>query len=124
MKFGKLLGLIGIIGLLYLFWQVRQLLLLLYAAIAFATVINQLVRQVQKLSVSRGWAVALTLFIIGGLLSAAAWFVVPTLIAQIPAYASLSELGIDRIQGWYQELIGIVPGDALAKTNSVTYCRS
>ena len=77
MKFGKLLGLVGVIGLLFLLWQVRQLLLLLYAAITFATVINQLVRQVQKLSVPRGWAVVLTLTTVFSLLSAAAWFVVP-----------------------------------------------
>lgn len=116
MKFGKLLGLIGVVGLLYLLWQIRQLMLLLYAAITFATIINKLVRQVQRLSIPRGWAVMITLIMVFGLLGAASWFAVPTLITQIPQYASLSELGIDRIQSWYRELAGIVPGDALAQT--------
>ena len=118
MKFGKLLGLIGIVGLLYLLWQVQQVLLLLFAAITFATVINKLVQQVERF-VARGWAVAITLFALANLLTAIVWFVAPTLIAQIPEYTQLSETGLDRIQGWNLGLRGMVPGDALAQTKLV-----
>jgi len=115
-KFGKLLGLVGFIGLLYLLWQLRQVLLLVFAAVTFATVINRLVQQVQKLSIARTWAVVITLTAIFSLLAAISWFVVPTLIAQLPEYTLLSERGIDRIQGWYMQIRGMVPGDALAET--------
>lgn len=118
MKFGKLLGLIGVITLVFLLWQVRQVLLLLFAAITFATVINRLVQQVQKL-VPRGFAVLITLFALVNGLVAIACFVGPTLIAQLPAYTQLSEVGIDRIQGWYMSLRGMVPGEAFAQTRLV-----
>ncbi len=116
MKFGKLLGLVGLIGLLYLLWQLRQVVLLVFMAVTFATVINRLVQQLQKRSVPRGWAVAVTLISIFSLLSVISWFVIPTLIDQLPEYTLLSERGINRIQGWYRQLRGMVPGDALAET--------
>lgn len=115
MKFGKLLGLVGIVGLFWVLWQIRQVLLLLFAAITFATVINALVRKVQRF-VPRGWAVAMTLFSLVSVFVAIATFVGPTLISQLPEYTQFSEGGIARIQNWYLSLRGMVPGDALAQT--------
>ncbi|MEL6776993.1 MAG: AI-2E family transporter [Cyanobacteria bacterium J06597_16] len=116
MKFGKLIGLVGVVALVYLLWLVRQVLLLAFAAIAFATVINKLVQQLQKLSIPRGLAVAIALLSIGATLVGTGWLVLPALIDRIPEYTFLSEQGIERVQQWYNHLAGIVPGDALAAT--------
>ena len=115
MKFGKLLGLVGIIAAVCLLWQIRQVLLLLFAAVTFATIINRLVKVVQRF-VPRSWAVVITLFSLINVLVAVACFVGPTLIDQLPEYTQFSEVGIDRIQRWYISLRGLVPGDALDQT--------
>ncbi|MGC1310231.1 MAG: AI-2E family transporter [Phormidesmis sp.] len=116
MKFGKLVGLVLLVGLLWLLWQIRSILLLVFAAVAFATVINKLVQQLQKLRLPRGLAVAISLLGIIGLLAGAVWFIAPAIINQIPEYTFLSEQGIDQLQVWYRRVVGVVPGNALEGT--------
>ena len=116
MKFGKFIGLILFVGLLYLLWQIRQVLLLVFAAVVFATVINKPVQQLQKLGVTRGLAVALSLFSITCILLGAVWFVVPALVDRLPEYTFFSELGINQLQIWYRQIKSILPGNPLADT--------
>lgn len=117
MKFGKLLGLVLVVGLLYLLWQIRQVLLLIFAAIAFATVINKPVQKLQKLGVPRAGAVIITIVSITAILAGAVWFVVPKLIDRLPEYTFFSELGFNQLQAWYRQIRGVVPGNALDDTS-------
>lgn len=117
MKFGKLLGLVLVVGLLYLLWQIRQVLMLVFAAIVFATVINKPVQKLQKAGVPRMWAVAVTIAGITAVLAGAVWFVVPALVDRVPQYTFFSEQGINQLQAWYRQIRGIVPGDALDNTS-------
>ncbi len=122
MKFSKLIGAIAIVALALLLWRIRQVLLLVFAAVVFATVINRLVRRIQKLpvpllrEVPRGVAVAIALLSILSILVAAVWFIAPAILNQIPASTFFSEQGLDQIQRWYRQLRGIVPGDPLGGT--------
>ena len=61
MKFGQWLGLIILIVALYILWQIRQLLLLIFAAVVLATALNRLVRLLQRRGLKRSLAVAATL---------------------------------------------------------------
>lgn len=116
MKFGKFVGLILFAGLLYLLWQIRQVLLLVFAAVVFATVINKPVQWLQKLGINRGLAVGISLLGITGILLGAVWFVVPALVDRLPQYTFFSEQGINQLQTWYRQIRGILPGDPLADT--------
>lgn len=118
MKFGKLVGTIAVVALLLLLWQIRQVLLLVFAAVVFATAINQLVKLIRKLPIPipRGLAVTIALTTIICSAALAVWFVAPAIADQIPEYTFLSEQGFDQIQAWYRRVRGIVPGDALAGT--------
>ena len=118
MKFGKLMGAIATVALILLLWKIRQVLLLVFAAVVFATAINRLVRRIQKLPVPipRGLAVAIALLTILGVLVAAVWFIAPAIIDQIPASTFFSEQGIGQIQRWYRQLRGMVPGNSLEGT--------
>ncbi|MGB7084579.1 MAG: AI-2E family transporter [Phormidesmis sp.] len=117
MKFGKLVGLVLFVLLLALLWQIRQVLLLAFCAIAFATVINKLVQKLQKLAVPRALAVAIALIGITGILSATVWFVAPPLVAQLPESTFFAEQGFEQLQTWYRHLRGMVPGAPLADTS-------
>ncbi|MBE9041691.1 AI-2E family transporter [Oscillatoriales cyanobacterium LEGE 11467] len=61
MKFGQWLGLIILIISLYILWQIRQMLLLIFAAVVLATALNRLVRLLQQRGLKRSLAVAATL---------------------------------------------------------------
>lgn len=118
MKFGKLVGIIAVVGVLLLLWQVRQVLLLVFAAVVFATAINRIVIKIRRLPVPvpRGLAVAIALTGIISLLALTIWFVVPAVVDQLPEYTFLSEQGFEQVQMWYRRIRGIVPGDPLAGT--------
>ena len=117
MKFGKVIGSVLFVALIYLLWQIRNVLMLGFAAIAFATVINKLVQQLQKIGLPRGLAVTVTLLGLLGLFVGAGWFIGPAIADQLPKSTFLSERGFERLQGWYRQIRGVVPGDALADTS-------
>ncbi|ERT04481.1 putative membrane protein [Lyngbya aestuarii BL J] len=60
MNFGQWLGFYAIIASIYILWQVRQAILLVFAAIVLATVLNQLSRGFQRLKIKRSLAVFLS----------------------------------------------------------------
>ncbi|MEL6553061.1 MAG: AI-2E family transporter [Cyanobacteria bacterium J06621_11] len=115
-KFGKLAGLLALVVSLYLLWSLRQVLLLLFAAVVFATVINQLVKQLRRFSLPRRFAVPLVLFAIAGMIALIFRFIIPSIVDQIPAYTFFSEQGFEQLQAWYQHYRGYVPGNALEDT--------
>lgn len=61
MKFGQWLGLVVLLVSLYVLWQIRQLLLLVFAAVVFATALNRLVRWLHQKGMARSLALATTL---------------------------------------------------------------
>ena len=67
MQLGQWLGFIVLVLSLYILWQIRQMLLIIFAAIVLATAINQLARKIQRkfvLSRTIGVLAALTLVIV------------------------------------------------------------
>ncbi|MGG6265572.1 hypothetical protein ACQ4M3_06150 [Leptolyngbya sp. AN03gr2] len=57
-RFGQWLGVVAIVIALYILWQIRQVLLLVFAAVVAATVLNRLVRALQRPRIKRGIAIA------------------------------------------------------------------
>ncbi len=71
MNLGQWIGLIALIVCLYILWQIREVLLLIFAAVVLATTLNRLVRRFQRSGMSRGFAVSLS---VGIFLAAIAGF--------------------------------------------------
>ncbi len=117
MKFGTLAGLVGLVVLIWLLWTLRQVLLLLFAAVVFATVINKLVQQLQKIRIPRQLALPIVLGAIAATTAIIFRFIVPAIAAQIPEYTFFSEQGLNRIQDWYQYYRAYLPGDILKETS-------
>ena len=103
------LGLIALAIAIYILWQIKQVLLLAFAAIVFATVINQLVRLLQRGKVKRGWAITIAvttiLIILLGLFS----LVIPAFLDQIQELVNLLPTGIDRLRNWADGLQNLLP---------------
>lgn len=63
MSFGQWIGLLSLVLSIGILWYIRQLLLLVFMAVIFATVFNRLVIFLQKFNLRRGLAVLLVLII-------------------------------------------------------------
>lgn len=110
MGLGRWVGFLGLAISLYILWEIRQVLLLLFAAVVFATALNSLVRYLCRMGMKRGGAVALS---IGTFFLLAIFFVgliVPPFIAQFQQLVELVPRGFERIQQWTENLQTLVPG--------------
>ncbi|MGB7377484.1 MAG: AI-2E family transporter, partial [Rivularia sp. (in: cyanobacteria)] len=120
MRFGKLISFLLFAVFLYILWQIRQVLLLGFTAVAFATVINRLVKIIQsRLHMKRGFAVAISiLLILAGFIGIAA-IVVPSIINKIPQSTDLVNRGFEQLRDGYSWLQNIIPGQILTDIGSL-----
>lgn len=115
MRLGQWLGFTGILAAAYILWQLRQVMLLLFAAVVLAVIINHLARQLQqRLRWSRRLSLGATLLgltLIGGLLIA---FLAPPLLVQFQELLRLAPKGLVRFLDWFEErlidLVQFLPG--------------
>jgi predicted PurR-regulated permease PerM len=110
-KFGQWLGLIVLAISLYVIWQIRQLLLMAFAAILLATSLNQLARLLRnRFKLKKGTATlgALVIFLLA--IISFSWLIVPPLATQFREIAvnklpRLMELSVD----WRNQLSNYLP---------------
>ncbi|MFB2937063.1 AI-2E family transporter [Aerosakkonemataceae cyanobacterium BLCC-F154] len=110
MKLGQIVGLLVIIICLYILWEIRQLLLLVFAAIVFATSLNQLVRWLtKKLKLPRFWSVILSLILFFAVTIGFFFLIVPPFIAQSQELIELFPRAIDIWSTRIRQLINDLP---------------
>lgn len=110
MGLGRWFGFLGLAISLYILWEIRQVLLLLFAAVVFATALNSLVRYLCQAGMKRGGAVLLS---IGTFFLLSVFFVgliVPPFITQFQQLVELVPRGLERIQQWAESLQTMIPG--------------
>lgn len=109
MNIGQWIGLIALVISLYILWQIRQLLLLVFAAIVIATALNRLARRLQKSGVSRGFAILLSIGILITILTGFFWLIVPAFAGQFQQLSELFPKGLARSEFWVAQLERFVP---------------
>lgn len=105
MNLGQWLGLIALAIALVILWQIRDMLLLVFAAVVLATALNALVRRLQKLGVRRGTAVFLTLTFVVLLSILFIGLIVPPFIDQFVQLLRLLPTAFSRIVAQLELLI-------------------
>lgn len=113
MNFGQWLGLVVLVVSLYILWEVRQLLLLLFVAVVFATALNRLIKWLESKGVQRGLATAVSVIGILGLLGLFAVLIVPSFLDQLQQLSQLIPQGLNQLQRWQNELLTRIPGQAM-----------
>lgn len=114
MRLGTLIGFLAIIIALYILWRIKQVLLLAFAAIIFATVINQLVKVLQKkLKLNRKVAVAISvtgvlIFVVGFIA-----LVIPPFIVQFQELVTLVPIGLEQLSSWNEWLHNLLPNELI-----------
>lgn len=110
MGLGKWVGFLGLVISLYILWEIRQVLLLVFAAVVFATALNSLVRRLQRAGLKRSGAVALSIIVFVLLLLVFIGLIVPPFISQFQQLVELVPKGLDNLQNRFQDMQGMIPG--------------
>jgi predicted PurR-regulated permease PerM len=110
---GQWIGLIAIILSIYILWQIKELLLLLFAAVVLATTLNRLAGRFQRLGMKRGFAVMLSVGIFFALIIGFFWLIVPPFAAQFNELTYRVPQGLERFTNWFNELKTQVPDQLL-----------
>ena len=110
MAIGKWIGFLAFAIALYILWEIRQVLLLVFAAVVFATALNSLVRYLQRLGLKRGGAVLLSIVALIVLIILFVGLIVPPFIAQSQQLIELVPRGLDRVQSWFDQMQQMIPG--------------
>ena len=117
MSLGKLIGLLAFAVSLYILWQIRQVILLVFAAVVFAVVLNRVVRWLQQRGIKRGIAIAITvislLIIFVGLFA----LIGPSFAKQLEQLIDLVPTLLQRLRNWLNSLQPLVPEQVLDISN-------
>jgi len=120
MNLGTLIGFLAIIIALYILWQIKQVLLLAFAAIVFATAINQLVKLLQKkFNLNRKIAIAISVsgvltFIIGFIA-----LVIPAFIEQFKELITLVPIGLEQFSNLNEWLHNLLPDNLIEEVRGL-----
>ncbi|MBD2021666.1 AI-2E family transporter [Leptolyngbya sp. FACHB-36] len=109
MNIGQWIGFLALLASLYILWEIRQVLLLVFAAIVLANSLNLLAQRFQRAGLNRGQSVLLAvgsfLAVIGGFV----WLIVPPFASQLQELIVLMPKGVDRADAWVNNMIKLVP---------------
>ena len=114
MRLGTLIGFLAIIIAIYILWRIKQVLLLAFAAIVFATAINQLVKLLQhRLNIKRQIAIAISvtgvlIFVVGFIA-----LVIPPFIDQVRELVTLVPTGLEQLGGLNEWLRNLLPNNLI-----------
>jgi predicted PurR-regulated permease PerM len=115
---GKWIGLAVLCISLFILWQIRQVILLVFAAVVLASGMNALARLlIGRFKLKRGVAIPL---VIGFLLSISIVFgllVIPPFVAQSKELAALVPQSLDRLESLFHWLEQKLPGQSLINDN-------
>jgi len=104
MKLGQWMGLLALIASCYILWQIRQALLLLFAAIVLATALNRLARYLQKFRLKRSIAVLLSISFLVLVLVGLFLIIVPPFAQQFQQLTQKAPEGIAKLNEWVDQI--------------------
>nr|WP_256498745.1 AI-2E family transporter [Chroococcidiopsis sp. CCNUC1] len=113
MRIGQWIGFLALIISLYVLWQLRQVVLLIFAAVVLATVLNRVVRLLQRYRIQRGIAIAITVIALLAIVAGIFAIVVPRIVEQLQQLVKLLPEISDRVLGWYNWVRSLIPGRVL-----------
>jgi predicted PurR-regulated permease PerM len=102
LKLDRSISLVFLALAIYILWQTREIVLLAFTAVILATVLNRIVRKIQRHIIkSRSSAVILTLITFLALITIFTVAIVPPFIVQFQQLIQKVPLGIERLSVWF-----------------------
>ncbi|HHP7245189.1 MAG TPA: AI-2E family transporter [Elainellaceae cyanobacterium] len=109
MRFGSLVGFAALLISLYILWRIQQIVLLGFAAVVFATVINRLVKYLEQHKVKQGLALVLSVAFILVIAIVFIVLIVPPLVRQAMELVDLVPDGFQQLQEWISWIQNFLP---------------
>ncbi|KAF3889306.1 MULTISPECIES: AI-2E family transporter [Nostocales] len=109
MNLGQWIGLLAIVLALYILWQIREALLLIFAAVVLATTLNRLARRFQQLGLKRGISVLLSVGVFIALVISFFWLIVPPFADQFQELTKQVPRGLELFNTWLDQLRDRLP---------------
>lgn len=101
MKLGHWIVLVALIAAVYVVWQIKEILLMVFAAVALANSLNLLARFLQKrLGLKRSLAVLASVLCLLAFWVAFVWIIVPPFAEQLQEIFVLVPQGINQLDNW------------------------
>lgn len=111
MKMGNPLGWIALLLAIAILWEVRQLVLMVVAAIVLATSLNLFARKLQNTGMRRELAVVVSIGTLVGALTVFFWLVVPPFIEQFEQFLQLVPQTVAQVEVWLNQILARLPGE-------------
>jgi predicted PurR-regulated permease PerM len=112
-RFGQWLGLIALVISFYILWQIRQVVLLLFAAVILATILNRVVIRLQRSRAQRGIAIAITMITLLALIAGFFALIVPRFVEQLQQLIDILPQMSQGLRSWLDWLQSVIPGSML-----------
>jgi predicted PurR-regulated permease PerM len=106
---GQWIGLIALVISLYILWQIKEVLLLMFAAIVLATTLNRLAKRLQRMGMARGLAVILSVGIFLAVVVGFFWLIVPPFTQQFQELTYRVPQGFQRFNTWLDQAETRIP---------------
>jgi predicted PurR-regulated permease PerM len=106
---GQWIGFLALAVSLYILWQIRQVLLLVFAAVVLANSLNLLSQRFQAWGMRRSAAVLLSVTCFLAALIAFFFLIVPPFATQFQDLVVLVPASFDRLNAWTNNLVHFVP---------------
>lgn len=113
MNLGQWIGLIALVISLYILWQIKDVLLLMFAAIVLATTLNRLAKRLQRMGMARGLAVILSVGIFLAVVVGFFWLIVPPFTQQFQELTLRVPQGFQRLNTWLDQAETRVPSQLI-----------
>jgi predicted PurR-regulated permease PerM len=108
-RLGQWLGLLALVISLYILWQIRQVVLLVFAAVVLATILNRVVRWLQRYRIKRGFAIAITVVVLLALITGFFALIVPRIVEQLQQLVTLLPKISAQVRTWLDSLQSLIP---------------
>ncbi|MDJ0735426.1 MAG: AI-2E family transporter [Nostocaceae cyanobacterium] len=109
MNLDQWIGLIVLVISLYILWQIKEVILLIFAAVVLATTLNRLAKRFQRSGIKRGFAVLLSVGIFFAIVIGFFWLIVPPFADQFQELTKQFPRGLERFDSWLEEVKIRVP---------------
>lgn len=119
MRLGEWIGLFALFISLYILWELRQVVLLIFAAVVLATILNRVVRYLQRYRIKRGFGIAISVGFLIAIIIGFFAIVVPQIVQQLQQLVDLLPQILERIRTWMTGLQNILPVEVLDDTQGV-----
>lgn len=109
MNLGKWLGFFALVVSLYILWEIREIILIFFTSVVFATALNRVVKRLQQSGAKRGIALTLTIGMVITIVILSFFLIFTPLTRQFEHLVQLIPYGINQIETWTNTLQARIP---------------